>query len=219
MKLLRGVSQTPFFVGDLKLAENSVSELIAGPISTILKPEGHNFVGSGREDADVRMLGTGRPFYIEFKECIAETISPEQLSTIQNEINTNNPFVRATHLKLLQKEELSKITSLENSAMKTYSCLIWVNEPISSEKLQSLEKYTKEPLVLDQNTPIRVLHRRSPGIRLFYQLVLTTQAGTYIKEFVHGDMGRTEPSLRSLIDNQTADIFELDVIDIDLEFP
>ncbi|OMJ17164.1 putative tRNA pseudouridine synthase Pus10 [Smittium culicis] len=103
MKLLRGVSQTPFFVGDLKLAENSVSELIAGPISTILKPEGHNFVGSGREDADVRMLGTGRPFYIEFKECIAETISPEQLSIIQNEINTNNPFVRATHLKLLQK--------------------------------------------------------------------------------------------------------------------
>ncbi|OMJ17163.1 putative tRNA pseudouridine synthase Pus10 [Smittium culicis] len=117
--------------------------------------------------------------------------------------------------------------------MKTYSCLIWVNYPISPEKLQSLEKYINEPLVLDQNTPIRVLHRRSPGIRkktiysmklthlegLFYQLVLTTQAGTYIKEFVHGDVGRTEPSLRSLIDNQTADIFELDVIDIDLEFP
>ncbi|OLY78137.1 putative tRNA pseudouridine synthase Pus10, partial [Smittium mucronatum] len=232
LKLLRGVSQTPFFVGKLKLAENSVSELIAGPLSTILKPESHNFVGSGREDADVRMLGTGRPFYIEFKECIPETITPDQLSTIQTEINSNNPFVRATDLVLLQKKDTVKITSLENSVKKTYSCLICVSEQIPQSTLDALKKYESSPLIINQNTPIRVLHRRSPGIRLrsiyslklthldglFYQLVLTTQAGTYIKEFVHSDMGRTTPSFVSLT-GINADIFELDVINIDLKFP
>lgn len=34
--------------------------------------------------------------------------------------------------------------------------------------------------------------------------------GRYIKEFVHGDFGRTDPSLRTLID-APIDIIELDV--------
>ena len=29
----------------------------------------------------------------------------------------------------------------------------------------------------------------------FFLLDLETEAGTYVKEFVHGDMGRTQPSL------------------------
>jgi len=37
--------------------------------------------------------------------------------------------------------------------------------------------------------------------------------GTYIKEFVHGDMGRTEPSLGDLLDCR-ADIVQLDVTEI-----
>lgn len=35
-------------------------------------------------------------------------------------------------------------------------------------------------------------------------------AGTYIKEFVHGDLGRTVPSIGSLLDSE-ADILQLDV--------
>jgi len=33
----------------------------------------------------------------------------------------------------------------------------------------------------------------------FLYLDLKTQAGTYIKEFVHGDMGRTTPSLKQML--------------------
>jgi tRNA pseudouridine synthase 10 len=33
----------------------------------------------------------------------------------------------------------------------------------------------------------------------FIYLDLVTQAGTYIKEFVHGDLGRTTPSLQDLL--------------------
>eukprot|EP00898_Chlorokybus_atmophyticus_P000072 jgi/Chlat1/1065/Chrsp110S01562 len=45
-------------------------------------------------------------------------------------------------------------------------------------------------------------------------------AGTYIKEFVHGDLGRTHPNLGSLLGgNVETDILQLDVTDIDLPFP
>ena len=45
------------------------------------------------------------------------------------------------------------------------------------------------------------------------------QAGTYIKEFVHGDEGRTVPNLGSLLGCQEpAQILELDVLEIHMPF-
>eukprot|EP00047_Mylnosiga_fluctuans_P014728 m.40750 g.40750 ORF g.40750 m.40750 type:complete len:85 (+) comp5630_c0_seq3:95-349(+) len=52
----------------------------------------------------------------------------------------------------------------------------------------------------------------------FLRLWLSTQAGTYIKEFVHGDFGRTSPSLRTLLEC-AADILSLDVEAINMEWP
>jgi tRNA pseudouridine synthase 10 len=44
-----------------------------------------------------------------------------------------------------------------------------------------------------------------------FRLRLTTQAGAYVKEFVHGDFGRTKPNL-TIILNRFVDILELDVL-------
>ena len=44
-----------------------------------------------------------------------------------------------------------------------------------------------------------------------FRLRLTTQAGTYVKEFVHGDFGRTKPNLNILF-GRFVDILELDVL-------
>lgn len=49
-------------------------------------------------------------------------------------------------------------------------------------------------------------------------LDITTGAGTYIKEFIHGDFGRTIPSISSII-GQDIDIVALDVNAIDLQWP
>jgi tRNA pseudouridine synthase 10 len=49
-------------------------------------------------------------------------------------------------------------------------------------------------------------------------LDLTTQAGTYIKEFIHGDLGRTLPNFSTII-GSNADILQLDVLAINSEFP
>ena len=43
-------------------------------------------------------------------------------------------------------------------------------------------------------------------------LNVLASAGTYIKEFVHGDLERTYPNVNSLTGGNKADIFQLDVL-------
>ena len=44
-------------------------------------------------------------------------------------------------------------------------------------------------------------------------LHMISSAGTYIKEFVHGDLGRTVPSIGSILESE-ADILQLDVTQV-----
>lgn len=45
------------------------------------------------------------------------------------------------------------------------------------------------------------------------------QAGTYIKEFVHSDEGRTTPNLASLVGcAEPARILQLDVLEVHMDF-
>lgn len=53
----------------------------------------------------------------------------------------------------------------------------------------------------------------SGGDAHVFDLALTTSAGTYVKEFVHGDLGRTRPSVRDIL-GCAADIVQLDVVDV-----
>jgi tRNA pseudouridine synthase 10 len=68
---------------------------------------------------------------------------------------------------------------------------------------------TRERTVSDINAELIDEHH--------FRLKMTTQAGTYVKEFVHGDLGRTEPSLCTIL-NKECDILELDVEVILIEY-
>ena len=95
----------------------------------------------------------------------------------------------------------------------------------SSRSSSSSSSATNNVLEIKQKTPLRVLHRRSQLTRTrhisnvetvllgphFFLLRLQTSAGTYVKEWVHGDLGRTSPSLSSILGTQ-ADILQLDVV-------
>lgn len=48
---------------------------------------------------------------------------------------------------------------------------------------------------------------------------VTTSAGTYVKEFVHSDEGRTTPSLKELLGVDWAKVLELDVLEVHLDWP
>ena len=114
--------------------------------------------------------------------------------------------------------------AIEDKA-KSYCAVVWCKNPITPEDCKKLSAI--QNLDIKQKTPIRVLHRRSAltrdkkvyrfyaqYINAHYMLLhVLASAGTYIKELVHGDMGRTEPNVGLLLANE-CDILQLDVTNV-----
>ncbi|KAI8867684.1 hypothetical protein GQ42DRAFT_109856, partial [Ramicandelaber brevisporus] len=236
LKLGRNVSQTPWFVDGERLAPTSVSEEIERHLLPVFGSgtEG-TFTAAGREDADVKMLGKGRPFYIVISNPDVSTVSQQVLDKVACDINANSEFVRVNGLWMMDSSHTNIIKEGEQSKRKHYSALVWTSEPLTQEHLNRLEQYQSKQFEIAQETPIRVLQRRAPLNRpkTIYSMTvqkhpdheqlaivdLVTEAGTYIKEFIHGDLGRTEPSFRTLAGVKVADILALDVQAVELEWP
>ena len=116
---------------------------------------------------------------------------------------------------------------------KTYAAVMWASRRLGAEDFAHLN--ATKGLRVAQATPTRVLHRRAPATRMrvvhemraapiegdpsgrFFTLEMRTQAGTYVKEFAHGDFGRTRPSVGELLGCE-ADILQLDVTDVEMRF-
>jgi tRNA pseudouridine synthase 10 len=114
----------------------------------------------------------------------------------------------------------------EDRAAKTYRVLLRMAPPVDEAKLKNtLPVLVAEPIA--QRTPERVVHRRADTTRhrrlLAAEVVgvdgdraelrVTAEAGTYVKEWVHGDRGRTRPSLAERLD-VACEVLELDVLDV-----
>ncbi|KAJ2682786.1 hypothetical protein IWW39_005842 [Coemansia spiralis] len=232
LKLERNISQTPFFVGERRVTELSIADVVGEPIKALVRCDSYNLVGSGREDADVRMLGDGRPFYLECTNPRSTTITPNQIQAIEDQLRAIKSPVQVRLLQMIRPEDTAIIREGEEHKTKHYCALVWFASPLSQDKIAEINAIGKQGVLLQQKTPIRVLHRRAPltrerrllGLELvpleghFYRLRLESEAGTYIKEFVHGDLGRTAPSLAHMA-GVTADIIELDVENVSLDFP
>ncbi|RLU19068.1 hypothetical protein DMN91_009426 [Ooceraea biroi] len=247
-KLSRELSQTPWFVNGEKKVETSVQDLLCNPIAEAVKAESIKFLSSGREDVDVRNVYDGRPFAAELLNPRMTNITGELLTCLATTINQSTKQVKITSgLKILSKFDLKKLKEGENVKTKFYRALC-VCRGVSSDSLPRLENLNKlKDVKIVQRTPVRVLHRRplSPRTRVVYEmrarwakrheleellhtaaesadtffvLDVKTQAGTYVKEFVHGDFGRTKPSLRNFL-NTEVDIIALDVTGINLKWP
>lgn len=226
-KYERGVSQTEWFVNNQRVGDNSVGEIIAEPFLPIICSSSFNFHSSGREDIDVRMLGNGRPFVIEFINPKNYKITQEELDQIQKKINLNIS-TNVNSLKIANSEIMKKIIEGAQEKKKQYRCVVYVSREINQDDIDQLNKI--KDLKLFQKTPIRVMHRRSIEVRErylysfkaelvnehFLVLDLITQAGTYIKEFIHGDLGRTNPSLGTILKSD-CDIIQLDVANLIFE--
>ncbi|ORX92575.1 pseudouridylate synthase-like protein 10 [Basidiobolus meristosporus CBS 931.73] len=230
-KLTRGISQTPWIINNRRMTENSVSESIGDVLKPSVRADDYKFVSAGREDADVRMIGTGRPFYLEFLNPRRITFTPEEILEFENTVN-KNADVKVKEMQSILPDQTSIIKEGEETKTKSYSCLVWVSNEVTEELLQQANQFNNTEFVIHQRTPIRVLHRRAQMVRdktihtlcaeklgdHLMRLKLKTEAGTYIKEFVHGDLGRTYPNFGSIV-NCTADLLALDVDAVDLPWP
>ncbi|XP_029992041.1 tRNA pseudouridine synthase Pus10 [Sphaeramia orbicularis] len=229
-KFCRSLPQTPWVIDGERRMESSVEELIATPIVSAFRAQGFNFSSSGREDVDVRTLGNGRPFAMELLNPHRSRFNRVQMKQLQETINNSSDKIRVRDLQVVTREAMSRMKEGEEEKTKSYTALIWTQKPICSEDITFIDGI--KDLTLEQKTPLRVLHRRVLAVRPrvihsmttrfldphHFYLGLKTQAGTYIKEFVHGDFGRTKPNLCQLLKTET-DILELDVESVDVDWP
>lgn len=228
LKYSRNVSQTRWIIDDERMGEASVEEIIGGTIRPMCQGDNYKFHAAGREDIDVRMLGSGRPFLVEVQNA---RIVPSEvaINDIEEKIN-NCKKVRVKSLKVVGTHGWALMREGEMEKQKQYAAIVWISRPLEDEDLQNI--CALKEMKISQKTPIRVLHRRSPLERekiihwmkierlaessQYFLLHLCTQAGTYIKEFVHGDLGRTYPNIGSIL-GCMAEILQLDVTDVKMD--
>ncbi|XP_060944598.1 putative tRNA pseudouridine synthase Pus10 isoform X2 [Limanda limanda] len=229
-KFSRTLPQTPWVIDGERRMESSVEELIGASVLSSFRAEGFNFSSSGREDVDVRTLGNGRPFAMELLNPHRTRLSRAEMKQLQETINESSDKIRVRDLQIVSRDAMSHMKEGEEDKTKSYTALVWTRKPIQSDDIIFIGDIKE--LTLDQKTPLRVLHRRALAVRQrvvhsmsarfldphHFHLELKTQAGTYIKEFVHGDFGRTKPNLCELLQTDT-DILELDVESVDVDWP
>ncbi|MCX8174647.1 MAG: tRNA pseudouridine(54/55) synthase Pus10 [Candidatus Micrarchaeota archaeon] len=197
----------------------SVEDELGSALAAGFEAGGFRLHASGREDVDVRCLGTGRPFVMQLSGPKKRNCD---LSAIEQKL-ASNPHVRAVGLRLVQKHFVDAVCN--SHFEKEYSALVSASRPLGREDAKKAESLSGA--ALSQRTPLRVLSRRSDLVRRRriiwlkasptedgrLRILLRAEAGTYIKEMVSGDGGRTTPSLSSVLGCR-ASCDELDVIAI-----
>ena len=205
-----------------KLYEKSVEELVAKPFLKETMGDDESFHGCGREDIDARMLGNGRPFVLEIQNPMVRNLD---LSKLERDVNgSNKDEIEVCNLRFSDRDEIARLKSAEFK--KTYRVVLRGEKPINKEKLKKAA-HSLRGTTINQVTPSRVAHRRANTVRekqiynctiesvdgTIATLSLETESGTYIKELVSGDDGRTKPSISEMI-GTPCEVTELDVIEV-----
>ena len=199
----------------------SVEELISEHFLKLTKGREAKFHGAGREDIDVLMLGSGRPFVLEIKE---PKIRKLDLPTLEEEINRINEGKTSYHnLHVCERRRKAEIKQSSPDTYKVYNALVKCDGAFDINKLDELTELNE----IHQQTPVRVLRRRADKVRIKHVLDLSceviddysfnmkikTEGGLYIKELISGDDGRSQPNVSDIL-GVKAVCEKLDVIEV-----
>ena len=218
------------------VAESSVEAEISRELLPVFKPAGGRFKfhASGREDLNVRMLGGGRPFFLEFcdphrlvDETQGQTLAA-QYAALQDKIHASTSLVQVFGLTAGNAKSFEAMAKGIAEKRKKYRCVVYSQRRLDGpQSLEPINQLGDQMIDVIQATPVRVIFRRAAmdrkrtvnGLKATYIaphwffLDLETQAGTYVKEFVHSDRGRSRPSCSELLGTQCS-IIQLDVTDL-----
>ena len=207
--------------GTGKQYPESVEELISEHFLKLTKGREAKFHGAGREDIDVLMLGSGRPFVLEIKE---PRIRNLDLPKLESEINKINEGKTAYHnLHLCERPRKAEIKQSSPDTYKIYRATVECDEAYDADKLEKLLELNE----INQQTPLRVLRRRTDMVRvkhvldLSYEIIddrtfsmkIKTEGGLYIKELISGDEGRSHPNVSEILE-VNAICSQLDVLEV-----
>jgi tRNA pseudouridine synthase 10 len=237
-KLVRTIPQSKWFCSGCwgkgcakcnwtgKMYPESVQEIVEKPLLEATDGASASFHASGREDIDARMLGNGRPFVIEIVTPKKRFLDLKKMEDAVNAHGVNK--VEVSGLRFADRDVVRKLKGGE-SKQKEYRVFIEFENKITAKDMRFLEKSLTN-VMIKQNTPLRVLHRRADLTREKYiydvgvkklsprkaEMRLRCQGGLYVKELVTGDEGRTVPSVSELLKNK-AKPMELDVLNVIME--
>jgi len=167
------------------------------------------------------MLGSGRQFVLEIKE---PKIRNLDLAKMEAEINKINEGKTAYHnLHLCERPRKAEIKQSSPDAYKVYNAIVKCEEAYDADKLEELLELNE----INQQTPLRVLRRRTDMVRvkhvldLSYEIIdettfnmkIKTEGGLYIKELISGDEGRSQPNVSEIL-GVKAICEQLDVLEV-----
>ncbi len=190
-----------------KTYPESVEEAIGASAMAACGASQTRFHAVGREDVDARMGGTGRPFVLELLGPRRRVLPCLGIEADVNSRYAGRVAVRALRSAAAQDVDTAKALQCE----KTYRVVVAASRhlgPLDAARVGELAG-----VELTQETPSRVLHRRTDLSRArkvfraegralrggLIEACFRVQSGTYVKELVSGDRGRTTPSLASLL--------------------
>ncbi|MFA5931563.1 MAG: tRNA pseudouridine(54/55) synthase Pus10 [archaeon] len=212
----REIAQTEFFCNKCRgrgcwycnstghFSSESVEQLIAKVMIPAFDGKLLILHGAGREDMDVLMLGKGRPFIAEILLPMKRTVD---LKEIEEKINSEfKGKISVNSLKMCLVNDVSQLKNAFHD--KVYAALVTSDAVFDFSKLE-----TNKTIIVKQNTPTRVekrraLMERNKEVTILrvgkitekeFVLVLRTSHGTYVKEFISGDEGKTDPSISKIV--------------------
>ncbi len=233
-KLVRGIPQTKWpcrkchgkgcghcgFKG--KMYETSVEEIVAAAGMRVTLASEHSFHGMGREDIDALMLGQGRPFILQLERPKRRSPNLEELREMMNRDGEGR--VQVSDIRFSSREEVRNLKAAvpHKAYIARFAMLSKVNKEKLVEVISGFSGTT-----LSQRTPTRVAHRRADLVRMrtivecrlleydgqTASVEIVAESGTYIKEFVTGDGGRTVPSISGYLETGCT-VISLDVMEI-----
>jgi tRNA pseudouridine synthase 10 len=206
-----------------KMYQTSVQEILGDIALKMADGEEHFFHGMGREDIDACMLGEGRPFVLEISKPRKRDINLDELELKANE----SELAKYNNLRFVPKETVQMYKGADPD--KTYHVTVKSQGKVNKERVIDVALAFKN-VHIDQRTPQRVEHRRADLVRKrtvhwveaevtgedTFELTLNTESGTYVKEFVSGDDGRTNPNFSEALGIQCK-VETLDVLGIDYQ--
>jgi tRNA pseudouridine synthase 10 len=211
-KMVRGIPQTKWDKYPV-----TVEDIIAKPFMEVLEGKGHSLHCAGREDIDALCL-VGRPFVLEIESPKKRKLDLKSMEKLVN----RGGKVEIEGIRPSSRQEVIEVKSMRPD--KKYRLLVEFEKAPTAKGIESLKSLVGP---INQQTPTRVMHRRADLLRkkkvksiecrkvtkTRYEIFIRGDAGLYAKEFVHGDAGRTKPSVAEKL-GIAAKVLELDVVKI-----
>jgi tRNA pseudouridine synthase 10 len=183
---------------------DSVEERIGEHMKNLFDSSGYVLHASGREDIDALNTG-GRPFCMEIKSPKKRDVN---LNLLPSLISASGE-VAVSDLQYVSRSFVELVS--ESHFDKSYSAVTQFAKKLTLEDVSKIESLSGS--MLFQFTPERVAHRRANITRQrlvkhvgvsdvldnVATLHITAEAGTYIKELISSDNGRTKPSVKEII--------------------